>query len=282
VTSIFQRLDQPVQSLLREATQRIILPAFYEQIADDIIFIKNDHSIVTKIDFDVQMFLQEKLRALLPESGFLGEEETDWEGPSGPASEWVWILDPIDGTHNFAAQNNDFGTLLALWHLPSHRPVYGWIYLSVADLMFSGGKGEGVFCNGQSIMPSNITQKKLQQMIGLLNYGSFGESGARMIENSHHFQAIDPSSCAAVKFVNLLQGAADFAVFGRAKIWDLSAGFALLEEYGGYAGQVKGNIDDRPELSLNNPKAYSAWTLAVKHKENWSLIRDQLFKNVTF
>lgn len=281
--SIFQTLDQQVQSLIREATQKITLPAFYERIADNLIFVKNDHSIVTQIDQDVQEFLQEKLQTLLPESGFLGEEETKPTSPDQQLGEWLWILDPIDGTHNFAVQNNDFGTMVALWHVPSHRPLYGWIYLPIADVMFSGGEGEGVFLNGQSLTKPTFLQKQLNQMKGLLNYGSFGDAKDRMQENSGEFQTIDPSSCAAVKFAALLQEKTDFAVFGRAKIWDLSAGFALLDEAGGYAARVNGKPGEGAhDLSLSNPTSYSAWTLAVREKENWPMIRGQLFKNVTF
>lgn len=278
--SLFKQIDQSVQDLIREATQKITLPAFYEQIADNLIHVKNDHSIVTQIDYDVQEFLQKKLQTLLPESGFLGEEETEWTTTSESHGDWVWILDPIDGTHNFAVQNNDFGTMIALWHLPTHRPVYGWIYLPISNLMFSGGEGEGVFCNGQSLK-NNFLQKALKEMTGLLNYGSFGQAKEAMQENSRHFETIDPSSCAAVKFVSLLQDKADFAVFGRAKIWDLSAGIALLQELGGKASRVSGVFANTHGLSIANPTAYSGWMLATRYTSDWPVVRDQLFENIT-
>ena len=280
--SIFKDLDQPVQKLIREATQQIILPAFYEQIPQDKVFAKSDHSIVTTIDFEVQNFMQGQLQALLPGSGFLGEEETEWR--TGDAQgEWVWIVDPIDGTHNFASQIDQFGTMVALWHLPTNRPIYGWIYLSVADLMFSGGLSQGVYCNDHSLLSiTERLQKQLKEMTGLLNYGSFGPAKETMRANSHHFRTIDPSSCAAMKFAALLQDKADFAVFGRAKIWDLSAGFALLEELGGFAGKVTGLAMETPILSVDKPSQYAGWHLAVRQKENWPLVRDQLFENVEF
>lgn len=279
--SIFKALDQSVQDLIREATDKIILPAYRGQISVDDVFAKSDHSIVTKIDYDVQNFMQGRLQDLLPNSGFLGEEETEWQKETDSQSEWVWILDPIDGTHNFASQIDEFGTMVALWHLPTNRPVYGWIYLSVTDQMFSGGMDEGVACNGQKLVTlTTRLQKQLKEMIGLLNYGSFGHAKETMRKNSHFFRTLDPSSCAAMKFAALLQDKADFAVFGRAKIWDLSAGFALLEEVGGYAGKVTGS--ESFDLSLANPASYAGWHLAVREKQYWSQIRDQLFENVDF
>ena len=279
--TLFKQIDPAVQNLIREATKRIILPAFYEQIADSLIRIKTDHSIVTQIDFDVQEYMQKELQTLLPQSGFLGEEETDYAAPLEENGDWLWIIDPIDGTHNFAAQSPDFGTMVALWHLPSHRPVYGWIYMPLRDVMFSGGLDEGVFQNGVSLTSESTLQKKLKEMIGLLNYGSFGLAKEAMQQNSQHFHTIDPSSCAAVKFVALFQDKADFAVFGRAKIWDLSAGVALLQEMGGQAARVNGINSESYGLSIDNPKAYPGWLLVVRHKENWPEIRDQLFENIS-
>ncbi|MDB5478213.1 MAG: fructose 1,6-bisphosphatase [Alphaproteobacteria bacterium] len=275
MTGIFKQLDHAVQNLIREATRQIILPAYYEQIADELIFQKTDHSIVTKIDHDAQNFLQGKLHDLLPESGFLGEEETHWTTPFDRTGEWVWILDPIDGTHNFAYQNDDFGTMLALWHLPSHRPVYGWVYLSVSDVMFSGGGEEGVFRNGEALTPA-VKNTPLEEMSGLLNYNSFGPARTPMQHNAQAFHAIAPSSCAAIKFAALLEGTADFAAFGRAKIWDLGAGFALIKALGGHAA----DIDSREKLSLENPAQHKAWYLATRHAANWQAICNQLFKNV--
>ena len=279
--TLFKEIDSAVQTLIREATRKIILPAFYEQIADSMIRIKTDHSIVTQIDYDVQAFLQKELQALLPQSGFLGEEESDYIAPLEENGDWLWIIDPIDGTHNFAAQNTDFGTMIALWHLPSHQPVYGWIYMPISDQMFSGGQGEGVFCNGIPVNFQTALQKKLKEMTGLLNYGSFGTARETMQQNSRHFQTIDPSSCAACKFVALLQDKADFAVFGRAKIWDLSAGVALLQELGGKSARVgAGNSQECHGLSLMNTKSYAGWLLIARHKEDWAAVRQQLFENI--
>lgn len=278
--TLFKEIDQSVQNLIREATKKIILPAFYEQIADSLIRIKTDYSIVTQIDYDVQDFLQKELQHILPQSSFLGEEEAEYNTVE-EHGDWLWIIDPIDGTHNFAAQSADFGTMIALWHLPTHRPVYGWIYMPVTDLMFSGGLGEGVSCNGVSLTRQNLLQKTLKEMIGMLNYGSFGHAKETMQQNSSHFHTIDPSSCAAIKFVALLQEKADFAVFGRAKIWDLSAGVALIQELGGHSARVIGGNPDFHGLSVSNPKAYPGWLLVVRDKENWPPIRDQLFENIT-
>lgn len=278
--TLFQKLDSQVQNFIRGVSRDIIMPAFRINIAEDMISVKNDHSIVTIIDHQAQAFLKPRLMDVLPGSGFLGEEDDLADPRTLRDCEWVWILDPIDGTHNFAYQKPDFGTMLALWHVPSATTAYGWIYMPVKDYMFSGGRNESVYLNNMPLDHTvQSTLKPLKEMRGLLNYNSFGEARDAMSHNSHGFQSIEPSSCAAVKFVDLLLGEADFAAFGRAKIWDLAAGFALLDAANGHAGRIR-DPDGMQDLSLYNPKVYAAWYLAVRDKRLWSAVHSQLFADV--
>lgn len=280
MTDLFKTLDKPVQNLIREAADTIIMPAFRQPLEHEMICIKNDHSIVTQTDLIVQEFMQQKLQLLLPDATFLGEE-----GLSDPsdhlntlASEWVWIIDPIDGTHNFACQNKNFGTMVSLWHNESGQPLYGWIYMPVDDVMYSGGKDQGVFRNDQKLVNKD-TRKHFHEMAGLLNYNSFHPMNDQVKQNLNAFATVDPSSCAAMKFAAMFEGNADFSAFGRAKIWDLSAGFALLKALGGHAECINGA---HKNLILKDDSCKSSWYLAVNQKESFTPIRDRLFQGMTF
>ncbi len=260
---------------MRQAASTIIVPAFHSQFVSEQVCIKSDHSIVTKTDLETQDFLENALLPLLPHSNFLGEEDTA-EGVIHAEGEWTWIVDPIDGTHNFAAHNIDFGVIVSLWNNAEKKPTYGWIYLPMYDVMLSGGEGIGVYSNGNKVTPFRSSYRKpIKEMSGILNYTSFGAAKDVMRYNGQIFNEVSDSSCAALKFAEIIMGKADFGAFGRAKLWDLCAGFALIDAMGGKAAKIDGS-----ELVLRTPGEAPEWCLAVHDKDTWMPVRDQLFRDV--
>lgn len=273
--TLYRQLDQDVQRIIREAAKTIIVPAFHAVGTQDAFCIKPDQSIVTKTDFETQNFLERMLRPLIPNSNFLGEEDAP-QGVIHNGGEWTWIVDPIDGTHNFAAHNIDFGVMVALWNNAEKKPAYGWIFLPMYDVMLSGGTGVGVFSNDEKITPFRSSHRKpIKEMSGILNYMSFGAAKDVMRYNGQIFYEVSDSSCAALKFAEIITGKADFGAFGRAKLWDLCAGFALIEAVGGWAAKIDGS-----ELVLKAPGPNPEWCLAVHDKATWQPVRDQLFRDV--
>ena len=174
---LYHQLDQKVQRILRDVADTIIKPAFHAYLAVEPLCFKADQSVVTKTDFDAQDYLEKALVELLPLSNFLGEEDST-KGLVYNESEWTWVVDPIDGTHNFAAHNIDFGTMVSLWSNAEKKPKYGWIYLPMYDVMLSGGESIGVYSNGEKVVPvrSMSYRKPIKEMSGILNYTSFGEA----------------------------------------------------------------------------------------------------------
>lgn len=273
--SLYRQLDQDVQRIMRDAAKTIIVPAFHAYMMQEPFCVKPDQSIVTKTDFEAQDFLEKALLPLVPNSAFLGEEDAvgDFIPPDG---EWTWIVDPIDGTHNFAAHNIDFGVMVSLWNNIEKKPKYGWIFLPMYDVLLSGGEGIGVYSNGEKVTPFRSSHRKpIKEMSGILNYTSFGSAKDVMRYNGQIFYEVSDSSCAALKFAEIIMGKADFGAFGRAKLWDLCAGFALIEAIGGRAAKIDGS-----ELVLKAPGPNPEWCLAVHDKATWQPVRDQLFRDV--
>ncbi len=87
--------------------------------------------IVTSADLDVQTFLCDKLRHLLPLSGFLCEEKH----LSDTRHDYVWVIDPIDGTTNYSRGINECAISVAL--LLQGKPIIGVVYAPFIDLMFT-------------------------------------------------------------------------------------------------------------------------------------------------
>ena len=94
--------------------------------------LKPDETIVTKADRDAEALMREAIAKRFPEHGILGEEY----GAERPDAEYVWVLDPIDGTISFASASPLFGTLIALKH--NGTPILGCIHQPVLRQLLIG------------------------------------------------------------------------------------------------------------------------------------------------
>jgi histidinol phosphatase-like enzyme (inositol monophosphatase family) len=115
---------------LATASGDLIRPYF--GAADLQVDLKADETIVTKADRDAEALMREVIARRFPEHGILGEEY----GTERPDAEFVWVLDPIDGTISFASASPLFGTLIALKR--NGRPVLGCIHQPVLRQLLIG------------------------------------------------------------------------------------------------------------------------------------------------
>ena len=107
---------------------------------------KGDYSnIVTSSDIAVQNFLCKQLSKILPESGFLCEEEDIWDN----SHEYTWIIDPIDGTANYSRGIAQSAICVGLKH--NTDIIKGIVYIPMADELFYAEKNKGAFLNGKQI-----------------------------------------------------------------------------------------------------------------------------------
>ena len=134
---------ESISQIVREASRLMVRKGFSVKEKGTV------ENIVTTSDFAVQDFLTEKLSALLPGSGFLCEEE-DLEDLD---HEYVWIIDPIDGTANYARGNENCCVSVAL--ALGGEPVLGVVYSPWRGELYSAEKGRGAFCNGKPIHVSD-------------------------------------------------------------------------------------------------------------------------------
>ena len=102
-------------------------------------------SVVTETDPQVEKILKQKLTAILPGSGFIGEE-TPIE-----VKDYNWIIDPIDGTLNFASQVPIFACSIALWH--KNEPIYAHVSLPLTQKTIHALAGQGLWLNNQRVKP---------------------------------------------------------------------------------------------------------------------------------
>lgn len=106
---------------------------------------KDDASPVTIADRDAESAMRTLIEATFPSHGIIGEEF----GAKSPDAEWVWVLDPIDGTKAFITGKPSFGTLIGLMH--RGRPVLGVIDQAITRERWVGAVGHGSTLNGEPI-----------------------------------------------------------------------------------------------------------------------------------
>ncbi|GAB7125656.1 histidinol-phosphatase [Silvimonas sp. JCM 19000] len=115
---------------------------------------KADDSPVTIADREAERVMREHIKAARPQDGIIGEEH----GEENTDAEWVWVLDPIDGTKSFTVGRPLFVTLIGLLHFG--QPVLGVINQPITGDRWIGGAGLPTTLNGQAVQVSAVAELK--------------------------------------------------------------------------------------------------------------------------
>ena len=221
-----------VSSLIREVAMAEILPRFRKLAAGDISE-KKPGQLVTIADIESERILTDELVRLLPGSVVVGEEgvaaepaRLDRVAGSAP----VWLVDPVDGTQNFADGKPIFATMVAL--LIDGRAVVSWIYEPVGDRMARAELGSGAFTGSERLHVA--APVALEKMRGRL-------SGRTAKYLAGKVGSIFNERCAAYEYLEVASGAAHFAVFRRLNAWDHAPGELMVREAGGFSRRLDGS-----------------------------------------
>jgi inositol-phosphate phosphatase / L-galactose 1-phosphate phosphatase / histidinol-phosphatase len=134
---------------LAELSAAVIRPYFrHALVIDD----KNDHSPVTIADQEAERVMRELIQKTRPQDGIIGEEF----GREREDAEWVWVLDPIDGTKSFTVGRALFVTLIGLLH--HGKPVLGVINQPIQNERWLGITAQGAWFNGVPVVANQISQ----------------------------------------------------------------------------------------------------------------------------
>ena len=235
-------LDKAVGDALREAARVAILPRFVPGRPINADF-KSVDEAVTAADRESEQILHDRLARLIPGAHVVGEEAVHFE----PAlldrlSEGTcWIIDPLDGTGNFAKGLAPFGMLVAL--AEHGRPVAGWIYDPVAGRMCSAQRGHGAFVDGQPVESPQWQGGKARVAVTRLFAQPERRAGLVSLL-SGRFDVVDSPRCAADQYPRVASGGNDATLFTRTIAWDHAAGVVFLEEAGGVARRQDGTAYD--------------------------------------
>ncbi len=146
---------------------------------------------------------------------------------------YLWIIDPLDGSLNFSRGIDVFCISIGLWQDDS--PVLGVIYDFLHQNIFYGIVGKGAFKNDVPIKVSTITSKdKSMLLTGFPVYRSFdSESLLKFIQNVTNYKKVRLLGSAAISLTYIATGSAEAYTEERIAFWDVAAGIALVLAAGG-------------------------------------------------
>lgn len=233
-------LDASVQSLIRLVAQDVVLP-HYRNLKSSDIREKSPGDLVTVADRLSEEMLGSGLAALLPHAAIIGEEASELD-PSimdHLADEQAWIIDPIDGTGNFAAGQPPFGIIVALSE--ANETVAGWLYDPLNDRMCYAAKGQGAFINGKKLVVSEKSPDAKPVAALATGYMTPQQREKLLGAADGHYQIVDIPRCAAEQYPRLALGINHISTFERTLPWDHAAGILFLNEAGGKAARWNGD-----------------------------------------
>ena len=231
-----------VDAAIREVAAAEILPRFRNLAAADMRE-KQPGQLVTIADTEAERRLTPMLMALLPGSVVVGEEGVadDATRLGWVASEpSVWLVDPVDGTQNFAESKPVFATMVAL--LRQGRAVASWIYDPVSGRMAMAEQGSGAFLDGGRLavaaaVPPDQMRARLSGKAAKRLHGKVG--------------AIFNLRCAGHEYLTLARGDAHVGLYRRLYPWDHAPGDLLFREAGGFAARLDGSAYDPAEIDAS-------------------------------
>ena len=231
-------LHEPVVALMRQVARDVVMPRFRNLAADEIAE-KAADDFVTIADKESELRLSEGLSAILPEAGIIGEEACAADPAIlDRAGEGLnWIIDPIDGTGNFAAGNPPFGIMVAL--ADAGTTLAGWILDPLTGRLCHALLGGGSHIDGQAVRAKESGGDL--PVAALAVYFMTAEERADIQRRAEGaFAVVDIPRCAAEQYPRLVLGQNDVSVFARTLPWDHAAGTLFVNEAGGCCQRLDG------------------------------------------
>lgn len=203
-------------------------------------------NLVTNVDFDIQNFLLDRLHKILPQAGFFCEEEDRLD----VCQEYVWVIDPIDGTTNFVRDLPE--CVISVGLLCQKKAVIAAVFAPRLDLMFTAVRGNGAYCNGKGIKTSGKTFAESLFCTGLCLYEKNLSTYCSEIIAASYDKCSDIRrfGACALEICYLALGRCDLFFEIRTYPWDYAAASLILEEAGGIIRGFHGEALDFESITM--------------------------------
>lgn len=224
---------------LKETAVADVLPRF-QDLAEHHVMEKQPGDPVTIADLEAEARLTRLLTDHLPGSIVVGEEAVHRDPGLMATMETdsdLWIIDPIDGTHNFAAGKQPFAIVVAF--LRGGRTCGGWIHDPVGGDTAVAELGSGAWVGSRRLHVSE--GGPIEAMTGLINSNAYGREYRDAVRpKKAAFKEVLRYGSAACAYRALSAGERDFSIYNHLWSWDHAAGVLIHSEAGGYTARVDG------------------------------------------
>jgi len=239
-------MTNTTDDLYRNITERVIklskeVAAYIEKesldFSLDTVETKSKNDFVSYVDQEAERQLVRVLKEIMPEAGFVTEEGTAVE----QGEDYLWIIDPLDGTTNFIHASTPYAISIALTY--KQEPVVGVIYEITRNEIFYAWKGSKAYLNGKEIQVS-ATDKLSEALIVsgrphhyMDRYPELLNSVDYFLKNTHGLRL---SGSAASDLAYVACGRYDGRFEFNLKPWDIAAGVLIIQQAGGFISDFKG------------------------------------------
>ncbi|MCE1187175.1 MAG: inositol monophosphatase [Rhodocyclales bacterium] len=256
-----QRLTcaRALADLVRDMARDTILPLYQKAVREQ----KADGTLLTQADLASQAALEIRLPTLLP-APVLGEEMT----PEAQGQVWqegqegLWVIDPIDGTTNFANGIPFFGVAVA--YLVKHKTQLGVVYNPVTDEAFYAARGAGAWLNAVPL-PLRSPATQLKDAVAGVDFKRISHHlGDELAVRPPYYSQRNFGS-SALEWCYVAAGRLDVYIHGGQMLWDYAAGRLILEEAGGSYSTLGGTpltagpAIKRSVIAAASPSLFEEW-----------------------
>jgi myo-inositol-1(or 4)-monophosphatase len=228
---------------------------------------KADGSLLTEADLAMQRALTQVLSERWPALQLLGEEMGAAQQQSllAGSGAGLWVLDPLDGTSNYAAGLPLFAVSLAL--VQDGRVVLGLVYDPVARECFSAIAGQGAWLNGERLR-LDCPRSELADCVALVDFKRLPAALACRLASDAPYRSQRSLGSVALDWCWLAAGRLQLYLHGAQRLWDYGAGGLVFAEAGGAGGRVAAldgdwqqalSLAPRIGLAATNPILLQRW-----------------------
>lgn len=254
---------QQLKAGLRQLAIKEILSRFEKVGAQE----KADGSLLTEADTQMQLKTQAFLTQHWPQFSFVGEESTTQQQEQALQSpQGCWILDPVDGTSNFASGIPVFAVSLAL--MINGKVVAGVIYDPCRDEVFAARQGMGAELNHQSLV-AKTAKTQLKQCSAIIDFKRLPPNLATQLALKAPYSSQRSFGSVALDWCWIAAGRGQVYCHGAQNIWDYAAGWLILEEAGGQSCTLQDEtvliqkIEKRSAVAATTPELFAQWHASI-------------------
>lgn len=260
--------------VLRRAAQTEILPRFRRLRSDDVRAKSEATDLVTEADERAERMIKAEVARLWPEALFIGEESV----AADPSllkklqdADLAIIVDPVDGTFNFAAGIPAFGVMASV--VSKGETVAGIIFDPMGDDWVLAERGSGAWLrrpDGETLRLNVAPSVPLEELVGMAATGFLPkEKRAEIMGNLAKVRYTTCYRCAAHEYRTLAGGYVHYLMYNKLMPWDHLAGSLISAESGAYVRRFDGS----PYL----PHHLDGGLLVAADKDTWELLRREVF-----